>query len=63
MTRRAWVGDEVRDPDGLTWVVTDVRANKTWVLRPTAGGLSTQHETEDPDSLEVLVRREHRTQL
>ncbi|WP_405978897.1 hypothetical protein [Streptomyces sp. NBC_00158] len=62
MTGQAWVGDEVRDPNGHTWVVTDVRASKTWVLRPLSGGLATQHETDDPDSLEVLVRREHRTQ-
>ncbi|WP_435185708.1 hypothetical protein [Streptomyces sp. bgisy126] len=53
---QAWVGDLVRDGSGRRAIVTDVRAGgAVWVLRPTTGG-GPHWETDDPGTLEILVR-------
>ncbi|MDJ0461899.1 hypothetical protein [Streptomyces sp. H27-C3] len=54
---RAEVGDLVRDGTGREAIVTDIKQGKTWVLRPPAGVMTRQWETEDPDSLHVLETR------
>ncbi|MFD3329622.1 hypothetical protein [Streptomyces sp. NPDC058701] len=59
---RAWVGDEVTDPEGRAAIVTDVRAGGTvWVLRPVYGGNShIRWETEQPDPLGIVKTRAER---
>ncbi|MGW3559376.1 hypothetical protein ACWDNT_18710 [Streptomyces sp. NPDC000963] len=55
-TGQAWVGDLVRDGSGRRAIVTDVRAGgSVWVLRPPTGG-GPHWETDDPGTLEILVR-------
>ncbi|MEV8070847.1 hypothetical protein AB0P32_32865 [Streptomyces sp. NPDC085995] len=61
MTRpRAEVGDLVEDADGHHAIVTDIKQNSTWILRPVSGGTTTQWETNAPDALRVLKTRADR---
>ncbi|MHC0433821.1 hypothetical protein ACX6XY_27175 [Streptomyces sp. O3] len=57
---RAEVGDLVADATGQQAIVTDIRHDAIWVLRPPTGGGTTQRETDDPDSLHVLEARTSR---
>ncbi|MEE1747897.1 MULTISPECIES: hypothetical protein [unclassified Streptomyces] len=58
--RRAEVGDIVEDADGRQAIVTDVRQNATWVLRPRQGPATAQWDTAEPDSLRVVKSRASR---
>jgi hypothetical protein len=57
---RAEVGDLVEDAGGHHAIVTDIKHSTTWVLRPVSGGTTTQWETDDPDSLQVIETRADR---
>ncbi|MFJ7998755.1 hypothetical protein ACIQ7D_16660 [Streptomyces sp. NPDC096310] len=55
--QRAEVGDVVEDAQGQRAIVTDIRRNETWVLRPRWGPTTVQWETTEPDSLRVVQSR------
>ncbi|MFJ4972440.1 hypothetical protein [Streptomyces sp. NPDC088755] len=55
--QRAEVGDVVEDTQGQRAIVTDIRRDGTWVLRPRCGPTAAQWETTDPDSLRVVQSR------
>lgn len=59
---RPWpeIGDVVEDADGQRAIVTDIRHRTTWVLRPASGAVTTQWETDDGDTLHVILAREER---
>ncbi|MET8767691.1 MULTISPECIES: hypothetical protein [Streptomyces] len=61
MTRaRAEVGDLVEDADGRHAIVTDIRQDTDWVLRPESGSPTIQWETDEPDTLHVIETRTER---
>ncbi|MFE1198656.1 hypothetical protein ACFW6E_38915 [Streptomyces olivaceoviridis] len=61
MTRaRAEVGDLVSDANGRHAIVTDIKRGTDWVLRPESGSLTTQWETDEPDTLLVIETRAER---
>ncbi|MFK4110495.1 hypothetical protein [Streptomyces sp. NPDC002176] len=54
---KPWVGDEVRDgATGRRAIVTDVRRNQAYILRPRAGG-GPNWVAEDPEGLTVITPR------
>ncbi|MFJ8253278.1 hypothetical protein [Streptomyces sp. NPDC094466] len=55
--QRAEVGDVVEDARGQQAIVTDIRRDETWVLRPRWGPTKAQWETAEPDSLRVVQSR------
>ncbi|MFD4767550.1 hypothetical protein [Streptomyces niveus] len=55
--KRAEVGDVVDDVADQRAIVTDIRRDGTWVLRPRCGPTTAQWETADPDSLRVVQSR------
>ncbi|MFE4051786.1 hypothetical protein [Streptomyces sp. YIM B13518] len=61
MTRaRAEVGDLVSDANGRRAIVTDIRQSTDWVLRPESGSPTTEWETGEPGTLDVIETRADR---
>ncbi|MEV5352086.1 hypothetical protein RKD24_003514 [Streptomyces calvus] len=61
MTRaRAEVGDLVEDASGRHAIVTDIRQGTDWVLRPESGSPTTEWETDEPGTLDVIETRADR---
>lgn len=58
--RRAEVGDIIEDAEGRQAIVTDIRQNSTWVLRPRQGPMTAQWDIAEPDSLRVVKSRASR---
>ncbi|MCX4734962.1 hypothetical protein [Streptomyces sp. NBC_01363] len=54
---QAEVGDIVEDGEGRQAIVTDIRQNVTWILRPRWGPTTAQWETTRPGSLRIVETR------
>jgi hypothetical protein len=57
---RAEVGDLVSDANGRRAIVTDIKQGTDWVLRPESGSPTTEWETDEPGTLDVIETRADR---